>query len=125
MGQDFMHLSHLSYLLIYSYVGVVHWPVIFTGVQSVNIVLGLYGIGHGIWDWEITIMMIDDRGGETVVLDSKKMRGPIASGGKPSRWVGSMVVHIPVRKVEKGKEKDIKTSSHVHMGQKFQSRISM
>lgn len=43
-----MHLSHLSYLLIYSSVGVVHWPVIFTGVQSVNIVLGLYGIGHGI-----------------------------------------------------------------------------
>lgn len=65
-----MHLSHLSYLLIYSCVGVVHWPVIFTGVQSVNIVLGLYGIGHGIWDWEITIMMIDDRGGETVILDS-------------------------------------------------------
>lgn len=62
MGQDIMHLSHHAYLLIYSYFGVVHWRVVFSRVQSVNILLGLHGIGHGIWDWEITFMMIDDGG---------------------------------------------------------------
>lgn len=62
MGQDFMQLSHHAYLLIYSYFGVVHLPVVFSRVQSVNILLGLHGIGHEIWDWEIAMMMIDDGG---------------------------------------------------------------
>lgn len=47
-----MHLSHHAYLLIYSYFGVVYWPVVFARVQPVNISLGLHGIGHGIWDLE-------------------------------------------------------------------------
>lgn len=66
-----MHLSHYAYLLVYSYFGVVHWPVVFSRVQSVNILLGLHGIGHGLWDWEVTTTMIDDGGlRETVILES-------------------------------------------------------
>lgn len=38
MGQDFMHQGNLASLLLYSYVGVTHWPVVFLGVLSVYIV---------------------------------------------------------------------------------------
>ena len=47
-GQDFRHPSNLASLLIYSYVGVMHWPVVSLGLLSVNIRLGLHGIGHGV-----------------------------------------------------------------------------
>lgn len=86
MGQDFMHLSYHTHLLIYSYFGIVHWPVVFLRVQSVNILLGLHGIGRGIWDWEMTIMMIDDgglRNGHFRILE--KEGGLISFRGKPSR----------------------------------------
>lgn len=51
MGQDFMHHSNLASLLIYSYLGVMHWPVDFLGVLSVYIVgntrHGTWGMGLG------------------------------------------------------------------------------
>lgn len=55
----------------------------------------------------------------------KKGRGLISSGGKLSGEVGSMVVHIQIRKVEEGKEKDIENSSYVYVGQEPLSRKSL
>lgn len=46
-----MHQSNLASLLIYSYLGVMHWPVDFLGVLSVYIVgntlHGTWGMGLG------------------------------------------------------------------------------
>lgn len=52
----------------------------------------------------------------------KKGGGAISSGGKLSGEVGAMVVHIQIRKVEEGKEKNIENISHVYMGQELLSR---
>lgn len=86
--------------------------------------LGIHGMGHGVWDWEITVVMIMRawRNGHSGVLERKKGGGAISSGGKLSGEVGSMVVHIQIRKVEEGKEKNIENISHVYMGQELLSR---
>lgn len=55
----------------------------------------------------------------------KKGGGLISSGGKLSGEVGSMVVHIQIRKVEEGKEKNIENISYVYVGQEPLSRKSL